>query len=279
MAYKTILVHLHDIDRAPNILAAAVPIARAEGAHLVGLAVQPPYVVVPASDGAATSITIDEHRQLYARDVLALRKAFEDATAGQTFTSEWRQDDAKFGTGPGVVIEHARTADLTIVSQKKPDWPNSSLLEQPDRLSLEIGRPLLVVPNRGTHVLPPRRVTIAWNGTREAARAAFDALPLLQSAEAVNVLSILTSGSAATNDLPGAEISAALSRHGVKCEATQATAIEPNVGSEIQRLAKAFGSDLLVMGCYGHSRLREFILGGASRDVFAHMTRPVLMSH
>ena len=279
MSYKTILVHLHDVDRVKLLLSAAVPLARAHEAHLIGLSVIPPFVVIPASDGAAMSVTIDEHRELYKQEMQTIQSLFDDATKNQTFTAEWRKDDAKFGTGPGLIVEHGHTADLIIASQKRPDWNNTALLEAPERLCLESGRPVLLVPNRGTIVCPPKRITIAWNGRREATRAVFDALPLLKSAEAVNVLSILTGRSAGEADLPGAELCTTLARHGVKCEATQATAIEPNVATEILRLAKASGSDMLVMGCYGHSRLREFILGGASRDILAAMSIPVFMSH
>jgi nucleotide-binding universal stress UspA family protein len=279
MTYKTILVHLHDKDRAHRLLEAAVPLARASDAHLIGLAVLPPFVTIPAGDGAGVSITIDEHRHAYQRDMQTLKQTFETVTKGQTFAAEWREDDAQFGTVPGIVIEQARAADLIVASQKSPEWAHSNLMEAPERLGLESGRPVLLIPNKGDFHLPPKRVTIAWNGRREAARAVFDALPLLRRADAVSVLSVNPDNALFSGDLPGAEICATLARHGVKCEATQAGAIEPDVGVEIQRLAKAFGSDLLVMGCYGHSRLREFILGGASRDVLTQMTMPVLMSH
>ncbi len=279
MAYKTILVHLHDPDRAHHILEAAVPLARDFNAHLIGLAVMPPFVTIPAGDGAGVSITIDEHRLAYRRDLQTLKQTFETDTKGQAFVAEWREDDAQFGTVPGIVIEHGCAADLIVASQKNPDWAHSSLMEAPERLGMESGRPVLLIPNNGNFRLPPKRVTIAWNGRREATRAAFDALPFLKRAGAVSVLSVNPDHSQYSGDLPGVEICASLARHGVKCEASQGGAIAPDVGAELQRLAKAFGSDLLVMGCYGHSRLREFILGGASRDVLGQMTMPVLMSH
>ena len=109
----------------------------------------------------------------------------------------------------------------------------------------------------------------------------FDAMPLLRLAEAVNVIWINPESEPGTaGDLPAAELCAMLARHGVKCEATQASAIGADVGSELLRQAAAFGSDLLVMGCYGHSRLREFILGGASRHILQHTAVcPYCLSH
>jgi nucleotide-binding universal stress UspA family protein len=279
MGYKTILVHLPDEKRAHRLLEAVVPLARTFDSHLIGLAVLPPVVVIPSGDGAGMSVTIDEHRDAYRSTMRAIKNVFEATTKGHAFAAEWRDDDAALGTVPGIVIEHGQCADLLVVSQAAPEWGQSSMMEAPERLGLECGRPVLLIPNTGEFRVPPKRVTIAWNGRREAARAVFDALPLLKRAEAVNVLSVNPGLDVTSGDLPGAEICAALSRHGIKCEATQANAIDPDVGREILRLAKASGSDLLVMGCYGHSRLREFILGGASRDVLAQMSMPVLMSH
>jgi nucleotide-binding universal stress UspA family protein len=279
MTIKTILVHLHDVHRSDRLLQAAIPIARAFDAHIIGISVVPPYVIIPTGESAGTTVTIDEHREAYRVDMMQLKKAFNDATAGQTFNAEWREEDAGMSTVAAIMVDEARLADLVVISQRSVEWAQSNLFESPERLALETGRPVLLVPNAGNINLPPKRVTIAWNERREAARAVFDALPLLRQAEAVNVLSLTTGRTNTVSDLPGAEICATLSRHGIKCEATTAQALAPDVGSEILRHAKAFGSDLLVMGCYGHSRLREFILGGASRDILAQTDIPVLLSH
>ena len=145
---------------------------------------------------------------------------------------------------------------------------------------MESGRPVLLVPNKGKITATPKRVTVAWNGRREAVRAVFDALPLLVGAEEVNVLWVHPERDQPdAGDLPGSDISTVLARHGIKCVVSQSAAADHGVASEILRQANAFGSELLVMGVYGHSRLREFILGGASRDMLAEMDRPVLMSH
>lgn len=279
MTFKTILVHLDDEHRVSRILDAVLPLARAFDAHVIGLAVLPPVVIIPGGDGMGMGVTLDEHRDIYRVTMRALKQAFECATKGQAHTNEWREKDASLGTVPGIVIEQGTSADLIVASQVSPNWNNSDMMEAPERLALESGRPVLLIPNAGEVRMPPRRVTIAWNGRREAARAVFDALPFLKRAEAVNVLSMNPETSATSGERSNAAICATLERHGVKCQATQAEASNANLGSEILRLAAAFGSDLLVMGCYGHTRVREFILGGASRDVLSQMSMPVLMSH
>ncbi len=280
MAYKTILVHLNDPRRVKRLLDAAVPAARKMDAHLIGLSVIPPFVVIPGMDGGGASISVDEHRVAYLEEAKAMKATFAAATADLPRPAEWREEDAGFGSIASMVIEAARTVDAVVTSQPDPAWLNSSLREDPVRVVMESGRPALVVPNEGALSLPAKRVLVAWNGTREAARAVFDALPLMEGAQDVGVLWINPEkSSGVARDLPGAEICASLSRHGITCQTLEGHAVGGDAGLELLRQATAFGADLLVMGCYGHSRLREFVLGGASRDVLARMQLPVLMSH
>ncbi len=279
MAYKTILVHLYDDQRVHRVLEAVLPVARIFDARVIGLAVLPPVVIIPGGDGVGMAVAFDDNRETHRGTMRTLKHAFEVATHQSNTRAEWREKDASVRTVPGIVIEQGVAADLIVASQVSVDWREANLKEAPERLALESGRPVLLIPNAGDTRLPPKRVTIAWNGRREAARAVFDALPLLKMAEAVNVLTINSEGLATSKEHPSADICDTLERHGVKCTATQAEASNAKMGSEILRLAAAYGSDLLVMGCYGHSRFREFILGGASRDVLNQMTMPLLMSH
>lgn len=280
MTYKTLLVHMHDQSRAGRLLQAAVPLARGAGAHLIGLAVLPPVVVVPSMDGFGTSATFDEHRTAYQAEMAALKAMFAEATRDLPSPAEWREADAGFDSAAGIIIEHARTVDLLIACEKDPAWAHSTTLEAPERLAIECGRPVLLVPNSGKVAFPPKRITVAWNGRREAARATFDALPLLQAADDVDVVWIDPErDQPSAGDVPAGEICVALARHDVKCQASRASAPDGNAGAELLRQAGAFGADLLVMGAYGHSRLTELVLGGASRHVLGHMTLPILMSH
>ena len=280
MAYKTILVHVHDLRRTYRLLEAAIPLARQMEAHLIGLSVLPPFILIPATDGGGATVTVEAHRDAYKEEMTQLKELFLAATRGQILQSEWREADAGFATPASAVIEHARSVDLIIAGQKDPDWTYSEMLEQPERLAIESGRPLLLVPNTGNIAMPARRISLAWNARREAARAVFDALPLLRRADEVNVVWINPErDQPSAGDLPSADICAALARHGVTCQATHASPRDGDVGVELLRQASVFGSDLLVMGCYGHSRLREFILGGASRHILKAMRLPVLMAH
>ena len=280
MSCKTILVYLNDIARADRLLGVAAALAQKHKAHLVGLAVVPPYVVTPAFDATAVSTTIDAHRVAYQTDMAKLKAIFNEAGRRQELSCEWREADAQFGSAAALVIEHARSADLVVTSQDNASWSYSTFLEASDRIVMESGRPVLVVPNSGRAVMPAKRVLIAWNGRREAARAAFDAIHLLPHGAEVTVLWVDTSSDPViAGEAPGVDLCTTLARHGFKCEAASAQAPHGDAAEAILREASARGADLIVMGAYGHSRFREFILGGASRDILARMDRPILMSH
>ena len=179
-----------------------------------------------------------------------------------------------------IVISQGRTVDLIVVSQADEDWPSSVMLDATERIIMESGRPVLVIPNNGRQLTRLTRAVVGWNGRREATRAVFDALPFLKQVDEVKVLCVNPQEEGGMEeDLPGAEICSALSRHGVRCEATEVARPRIGVGETLLSRFKEFDADLLVMGAYGHSRFREFVLGGASRHVLQHMMVPVLMSH
>ena len=138
------------------------------------------------------------------------------------------------------------------------------------------GRPVLVVPYAGRHEGLGSRVLVAWNASREAARAVHDALPLLTRARSVVVLAVDPPDE---DHIPGADIAAHLAHHGVHVEARHTVAPDIEVGDELLNLISDLGADLLVMGAYGRSRWREAVFGGATRHILAHMTVPVLMAH
>ena len=140
--------------------------------------------------------------------------------------------------------------------------------------------PVLVVPYAGRYETVGRRVLIGWSATREAARAVSDAMPLLAAAEIVTVLTIdAREGTDAHGELPGADISLHLARHGVKAEIERTVSAGIPAGDVLLSRAADLGADLLVIGAYGHSRVRELLLGGVTRSILQSMTLPVLMSH
>lgn len=278
MTLKTILLHVNDERRVTGLVDAASHLATRHEAHLIGLYVMPPIPTFGATAYGAGLIKgeLAKMREEAGR----VQKAFEAACQSRPFVNEWRLVEAKYEGVAEMVMEHGRAADLIIAGQRDRSWDFSPLLDVPERLTIESGRPVLVVPHSGRFAKFGERVTIAWNGRREAARAVFDALPLLQAAKNVRIIWVNPQDEArAAGDLPTAEIASALARHGVKCEAATAYATDIKVGDTLLSGLTDDGSDLLVMGAYGHSRLREFVFGGATRHILDHMTVPVLMSH
>jgi nucleotide-binding universal stress UspA family protein len=179
----------------------------------------------------------------------------------------------------GQSIAHAQAADLVIIGQVNPDvrpvptW-------RPDEIVVSCGRPVLTVPYIGSYARIGRRVLVAWDGSREAVRALNDALPLILRAEQVTVMTVHSR----VKDLdPGnksmEQVMRHLARHGIAARATQALHLGSSVSDELLSRSVDLAADLIVAGAYHHSQLRETFLGGVSRELFQHMTLPVLMSH
>lgn len=272
MPFKDILVHVDLSRHCETRLDFAAALAVAHQAHLIGLFVR-------------TAPRIPQFvRAQFGPDVLALQKRYADEATAQAaalferrvgkagVACEWRAGDGELYD---VVAMHARYADLTLVGHGGVNGESEAALA--DHLVLDAGRPVLVVPPR-PHSGSLERVLVAWNASREATRAVNDALPLLRAAKKVVVLAVNpVGGPDGHGAVPGADLSLHLARHGVNAEAE---AIEADdVGRALLARAAERGADALVMGAYGRSRVRELVLGGATRYVLDHAEIPVLMSH
>lgn len=280
MTYKTVLAFLPSLDRAGRVLDVALPIADAHGAHLVGVHVVPDVTMYYGFvAGRFPAQLIDEQRRLQLEDAVEIRKLFEKRGGVGNAKIEWRQAIASESDAIQKFVNMSICADL-IVADQGAATPSDGGLEAAARMVLGTARPVLVVPSSGTFGVVGKRPLIAWNGEKEAARAAFDAIPLMQHAETVRILSIDPATGAGQDMVAvGDELAICLARHGLKTETTTAPSAGLGIGDELLNRLTDYSSDLLVMGCYGHSRLREMVFGGASRSILSRMTVPVLMSH
>lgn len=278
MTYKTILVHLSDEKTFEPMLEVACNLARRFEAHLIGLFVVPTFVPPSAVEVPYSSELLEVNRKAQRQIAARIKTAFEATVANQSFVGEWRCADGAGRSVGEVVFEQARCVDLTILRQggAEDSYSQNDVIE---RTAFESGHPVLIVPTAGRFPTIGSKVLLAWNGRREATRAVWDALPLLQSAEQVHVLTVNPQKVAASADLPGSELAATLSRHGVNCETAHTITSELGVGDIMLNYTAENAIDLIVMGCYGHSRLRELVFGGATKNILEHMTAPVLMSH
>ncbi len=281
MSFKTILVHLASPDRASALLEAALALPHDAETHIVGLYIIPPATFVGAGvPGDPAPLVFDEMRRHLQSKADGVRVVFEERVAKSGCRSEWRQIDVATSSVLKVLLDNARTADVVVAGQADPARPFSEEVDFPDVLALDSGRPVVIVPYQASGTTVGRRVLVAWSGRREAARAVFDALPVLKRATAVRFVFVMADDDLFHADYATTgEICTAVARHGVICSAGIAKLHGQNVGRVLLTEAKKFEADLLVMGCYGHSRVREFIFGGATRYVLSHMQLPVLMSH
>jgi len=178
------------------------------------------------------------------------------------------------------VALQARYTDLIVIGQQNAEWPSGVYRDFERSVPLAVGRPVLVVPYAFERRPVGHRVLVAWNASREAARAVTDALPLLKRAGQVHVVAFEPEKSGAAHGAePGADIALYLTRHGVKVTVSRYDAPDVDVGNQLLSRAFDLSADLIVMGAWGRSRLREFILGGVTRTLLESMTVPVLMSH
>jgi nucleotide-binding universal stress UspA family protein len=281
MSYKDLLVGLDSDASARERIEIAAALAERFAAHLVGL-YPLPMPEAPRHFGYYDPALLNpffEELRARARDAAdKTREVFEHIASLHGVSAEWREIPEGADADPAV---HARYADLAILGQLDPDSGEPDMIRpRPEQVALASGRPILVVPYAGNFPNLGRRVVIGWNASREAARAVNDAMPLLTAAEIVSILTIdPREGPRAHGELPGADISLHLARHGVKAEIERTVSADLPVGEALLSRAADLGADLLVMGAYGHSRARELLLGGATRSLLRSMTLPVLMSH
>ena len=253
----------------------SISVASLFGAHLSAVAFAYSAPVAAMGEGFPTPALDDWEAERRAEAEQA-QKAFEHRAglAGVTFDSRIVSDDVE---GAAVVFsEIARNYDLSVVPQTDPEdtLPESLVIEA---ALFDSGRPVLVVPYIQAKGIGLDRVMVCWDGSRNAARAIGDALPLLRHAKQVDVVTVEQREQ--RKEVRGAQIADHLARHKLAVDVKSIVAPDSDVANVILSQAADSGADLIVMGAYGHSRLREFILGGATRDILNSMTVPVLMSH
>ncbi len=279
MSYKTILVYLPNEEAAERLLKCALALARDHDAHIVGLHIIPRVPVVYAVAGAEIPVSvIAQQEAMLEREAQALETMFKTKCEAGDVRFEWRCNKIEHADMIAEVVSQTLCADLIVVSQQQENLFGLGA-DLPSHIVVDTGRPVLVIPTAGEFEHIGKHVVVAWNGTKEAARAAFDAVPLMQRADNVRVLAIDPKCRSGYDSIAlGDEMALCLARHGVKGEATAATSGSISVSAELLNRLAEDGCDLLVMGCYGHSRLRETLFGGVTADILAQMTAPVLMS-
>ncbi|WP_312943852.1 universal stress protein [Agrobacterium sp.] len=280
MSYKTILTVLDSTQNAAKVSEFAIALANKFSSHVIGLhmetmaavpVVAPMEIPDPASIQAIQDIAQKETKEI--------ARIFEQKLSENGVSHEWRSFVSSVGYTSASAVDSARCTDIVIAGQSDSSSLSDSRSDIESFL-FESGRPVLLVPYILTEPKPIKRVLIAWNGSREATRAAFDALPFLKEAESVEIFTVDPPETATQSPaMAGAELAATLARHGVKVTvATKATSGTLSAHAAIENRLSDDSIDLLVMGAYTHSRWWEMLFGGVTRTLLDSMTALTLLS-
>jgi nucleotide-binding universal stress UspA family protein len=273
-----ILIHVPAVAGADPGIDYGLSVARAFSAHATGIAFALEPQVAPTYFGAVPGEYVVQIREESERLAAEALRRFMRAADGSGVPAETRTATTTIDGAADVFGRQARVFDLAVLTQPDTDrpGPEAALLEA---ALFESGRPLLIVPYVQKKSVEFDRVLIAWDGGRPAARAVAAAEPFLARAKQVEIL-VVESGKADLKAVPGADLARHLARHKMKVELRRAVVGSgQDVDATILNEIADSEVDLVVMGGYGHSRLREFMLGGTTRSIVESMTVPVLMAH
>jgi len=279
MAFKTMLSVLTNLNLAESVLEQGIALARGADAHYDAFCL--------GVDRSQTGYYYAGANAMILQETLSRAKA-ESSELEEKAIETLRASGVRWGTEAGVaqiadlgrhVAAHARFADLVILPKPYGEKIGAEVEPTVEAALFEGQAPVLVVPAQGKPMETPKRITIGWNESSEALMAVRAAMPFLKTAETVRVVVIDPPTHGPNRSDPGGLLSQYLSRHGVRVEIDVLSKTLPRVSDVLMRHVKDTSADMVVMGAYGHSRFREAILGGATRNMLEQADIPVLMAH
>jgi nucleotide-binding universal stress UspA family protein len=255
----------------------AVSVASTFSLHLTGVAFAYEAIAIGSPFEGATASLVAAGRQESRKRADTAAKYFESIAKSAAITSESHIVDASLDDACAWLAGRARHHDVCIIAQPNPDRAGPETLLTEAALFAS-GRPVLVVPYIQKSPMKLDRIAVCWNDSVSAARAIHDALPFLQHGKALDLICVSNSDSAA-NGLKAVDMAAHLTRHGLRVQVVPLSSADISVADTVLSYGADNEIDFLVMGGYGHSRMREYVLGGMTHDILKTMTMPVLMSH
>jgi nucleotide-binding universal stress UspA family protein len=279
MSLKTLLVHVNDNPQCQQQLDVAIRLALDFGAKLVAIYLVPRIELTPSVAALLPQDFVARRLEETGAAQGQAEQLFRQAAQVANLTAiEWR---APSGDPVAAAVAHARCADLTVIGQPDIDQPDFHFLEElAQTVALSAGRPTLITPYAGASRSTGERVLVAWDGGREASRAVGDALPILARAKDVTITTIhRDEGERIADEAATRRLADYLQSHGIDAKVDHSSVEDISVGEWLLSRSADLGIDLIVMGAYAHTRLRELVLGGVTRTMLQSMTVPVLMSH
>lgn len=279
MSFKTVLTVFSSTEEVDRVVSYIAPLIAKWDAHLIGVHSEPAASVFATPEGFPDASYLQAAIERSQQRASECRQKAEKACKQAGIEIEWRTFQSESGDNARSALSSAYRADLVVAMQPDPS-SESDTYTNIETLLFDTGRPVLLVPYAGKAPPEISRVIVAWNGRRESARAVFDSLPFLKAAKEVEVF-IVDPQDTRDQSAPyaGSEIAATIARHGVNVSVIIEKSAGVPIGSLIENRVSDSGADLVVMGAYGHSRLREIIFGGTTRTLLESMPALTLMSH
>lgn len=268
---KDLLVHLNDTDTLDDRLHLTSKLAGHFNAHVTGLYVKR-HISLEIYGSYVDPNVFTKFEDQQGEKSEKAKALFEADIASGKLDGEYVEAT---GDSSQELIFRAGAHDLVIVAKYDIDRHFENMAHVPTNVALGAGRPVMIVPEFTEQSTIGKSILVAWNGTKEATRAMHDAMPFLKSADYVNLVTFTPEGQA--SDV--VDITSHLQHHGVTFDLMHSHAKESEIVDRLAHFEEKFNSDMLVMGAYGHSRFREYVLGGVSQSVFRSTSIPVLVSH
>jgi nucleotide-binding universal stress UspA family protein len=275
LTYRTLMVHLEPGHSNAGLLKIAGDLAERFDARVIGIVACREMQFV-YGDGYIPADLIDQDRGQLEKKIKVAEAEFRSMLQTRVRTLEWRSG-IMFTPLSEYIGPEVRSADLVITGIGSGGMFDASRLVNIGDLVMQVGRPVLIVP-AAADKLKLEQVIIAWKDTRETQRAALDALPLLKTAAHVTVVEISADEELAAARTHVKDVVGWLKWHGVVAESHAS----PSIGDDaslLNAIAREQGADVIVAGAYGHSRMREWVLGGVTRDLLLRAENFALLSH
>lgn len=281
MALKDLLVHLDDSESCAARLGAALALAKRQNASVTGVALALESTISKYVGIDFPKSLNEQQQEIVSKAADSAIAKFEKAAAAAGVKSTSKRIQCGATKAPAQLSFHARHADMTFLGQPNTHEPGGSFQEALlDGVMFASGRPVYIVPHIGRFEMPVRKAVIAWDGGKKAVRAVNDAIPLLEGRGGEVIVLVINAEQrhGTHGERPGEDIAAHLARHGINAKVERQTIAEISVDAAILNYLSDISADLLIMGAYGHSRLRERAFGGVTSQILQQMTTPVLMA-
>jgi len=275
MSFRSIVLHLHELESVEPVVNAAMVVGEARRTHLIGLHSLPMSLQASTISYHLPPDILDSIEKSNKERARGIHDRFEKLSKSIDFPTEWHLHNGLAGSGTRDLLDHALSSDLVIVSQASHDsrpWLRRDLLQKSTT-------PMIVAPVELTDRFSLGQITIAWNGSIQTARAVRDAMSMLEKADSVRIVCTGSESKLREGQIAGSDVATWLSHHEVNVTLDEHLERQLKTGVDVINCAQDAGADLLIMGGYGHSPLYDAVIGGMTDDVLTNANIPVFLSH